>query len=93
MSVKVVQDGTEVVQVLLEATTIHKDIIEVYYYILIEYIEENLVYQRLKGWWGISEPEGHHYPFKKTISGQKRAMMLVLRLDADLVVPHSQVYL
>ena len=34
----------EVVQVLLEATTIHKTVVKVYYYILIEYIEENLLY-------------------------------------------------
>ena len=39
----------EVVQVLLEATTIHKDVIEVYYYILIEHIEEDLVHQPLEG--------------------------------------------
>ena len=39
----------EVVQVLLEANTIDKDIIEVYYYILIKHIRENLVHQPLKG--------------------------------------------
>ena len=49
MSVKAGQDGTEVVQVLLEATTIHKDVVEVYYYILIEHIEKDLVHQPLEG--------------------------------------------
>ena len=49
MSVKASQDGIEVVQVLLEVTTIHKDIIEVYYYILIEHIKEYLVRQPLEG--------------------------------------------
>ena len=39
----------EVVQVLLEATTIHKDVGEVYYYILIEHIKEDLVHQPLEG--------------------------------------------
>ena len=39
----------EVVLVLLEATTIHNDIIEVYNYILVEHIEEDLVYQSLEG--------------------------------------------
>ena len=34
---------------LLEATTIHEDIIEVHNYVLIEYIEENLVHQPLEG--------------------------------------------
>ena len=34
---------------LLEATTIHKDIVKVYNYVLIEHIKENLVYQPLKG--------------------------------------------
>ena len=34
---------------LLEATTIHKDIIEVHNYILIEHIEEDLVDLPLKG--------------------------------------------
>ena len=87
------QDRIEVVQVLLEDTTIHNDIIEVYYYILIKHIEEDLVHQPLENLWGISEPGGHHYPFKKTISGQKRATMLVLRDDPDLMVPHGQVYL
>ena len=60
----------EVVQMLLEATTIHKDIIEVYYYKLIEQIEENLVYQLLEGWRAISEPKRHHYLFEKIISDQ-----------------------
>ena len=49
MSAKVDQDGMEVVQVLLEATTIHKNVVKVYYYILIEYIEEDLLYQPLEG--------------------------------------------
>ena len=49
MSAKAGQDGTEVVKVLLEATTIHKDVIEVYYYIIIEHIKEDLVHQPLKG--------------------------------------------
>ena len=44
MSTKVVQDRTEVRQVLLEATTIYKDVFKVYYYILINHIEEDLVY-------------------------------------------------
>ena len=43
------QDGTEVVQVLLEATTIYKDIVEVHNYVLIKHIEEDLVHQPLKG--------------------------------------------
>ena len=34
---------------LLEATTVHKDLIEVYYYIQIEHIEEDLVHQPLEG--------------------------------------------
>ena len=49
MSVKVGQDRIEVVQVLVEATTIHKDVIEVYYHILIDQIEEKLVHQPLEG--------------------------------------------
>ena len=49
MSVKACQDGTEVMQVLLEATTIYKDIVEVYYYLLIENIKEDLVHQPLEG--------------------------------------------
>ena len=49
MSAKVGQDGREVVQVLLEATTIHKNVIKVYYYILIEYIKEYLAPQPLEG--------------------------------------------
>ena len=49
MSAKAGQDGIEVVQVLLEATTIHKDIVEVYNYILIEHIDEDLVHQPLEG--------------------------------------------
>ena len=39
----------EVVQVLLEATTIYKDFIKVYYYILIKHIKEDLVHQPLGG--------------------------------------------
>ena len=38
----------EVVQVLLEATTIYKDIVEVHNYVLIKHIEENLAHQPLK---------------------------------------------
>ena len=34
---------------LLEATTIHKNIVEVYNYVLIKHIEEDLVHQPLKG--------------------------------------------
>ena len=87
------QDRMEVVQVLLEAATIYKDVVEVYYYILIEHIEKDLVHQHLEGSRGISEAEQHHYPFKKTISGQKSTTMLVLRGDPDLIVPCGQVYL
>ena len=47
MSAKVGQDGMEVVQVLLEATTVHEDVSKVYYYILIKHIEEYLVHQLL----------------------------------------------
>ena len=39
----------EVVQVLLEATTIHEDIVEVQNYVLIKHIEEDLVHQPLEG--------------------------------------------
>ena len=49
MSAKASQDGMEMVPVLLEATTIHKDVIEIYYFILIKHIEEDLVCQPLKG--------------------------------------------
>ena len=49
MGAKAGKDGTEVVQVLLEATTIYKDIIEVHNYVMIEHVEEHLVYQPLKG--------------------------------------------
>ena len=34
---------------LLEATTIHEDIIKVYNYVLMEHIKEDLVHQPLKG--------------------------------------------
>ena len=34
---------------LLEATTIHEDIVEVHNYVQIDHIEENLVYQPLEG--------------------------------------------
>ena len=34
---------------LLEATTIHEDTFKVHNYVLIEHIEEDLVYQPLKG--------------------------------------------
>ena len=78
---------------LLEATTIHKDIVKVNNYILIEHIKENLAYQPLKVWGGIGEPKGHHRPLKETISGQKCTMMLVLQGDASLMAPHGQVYL
>ena len=43
------QHGMEVVQVLLEATTIYKDIVEVHNYVLIKHVEEDLVYQSLEG--------------------------------------------
>ena len=49
VSVEAGQDGTEVVQVLLEGTTMHKDVIKVYNYILIEHIKEYLVHQPLEG--------------------------------------------
>ena len=49
MSAKAGQDRTEVVQVLLGATTIYKDVVKVHYYILIKQIEEDLVYQPLEG--------------------------------------------
>ena len=88
-----IYDGTEVVQVLLEATTIYEDVIEVCYYIIVKYIKEDLLNQPFKNWQGISEAKRHHYPFEKTISGQKSTMMLLLRGDPDLIVPHGQVYL
>ena len=78
---------------LLEATTIHEDIVEVHNYVLMEHIAEDLVHQPLEGRWSIGEPEGHHCPLKKTISGQKSTTMLMLRGDPDLMIPHSQVYL
>ena len=49
MSAKAGQDETEVVQVLLEATTIYKDVTKVHYDILVEHIEEDLVHQPLEG--------------------------------------------
>ena len=49
VSAKAGQDGIEVVQVLLEATTIYKDVIKVHYYILIEHIKEDLDHQPLEG--------------------------------------------
>ena len=73
---------------LLEAKNIQKNIIKVHNYVLIKHIEENLVHQPLEGWWGVGEPEGHHCPLKKTISGQKSAIMLMLRRDPDLMAPH-----
>ena len=48
MSAKVGQDEIEVMQVLLEAITIHKDVFKVYYYIVIKHIKENLVHQPLE---------------------------------------------
>ena len=49
MGAKAGQEGMEVVQVLLEATTIYKNIVEVYNYVMIEHIKEDLVYQPSKG--------------------------------------------
>ena len=49
MSTKVGQDGTEAVQVLLEGTTIYNNVVEVYYYILIEHIKDDLIHQPLEG--------------------------------------------
>ena len=49
MSAKAGQDRTEVVQVLLEVTTIHKDVVKVYHYILIEDIKKDLLHQPLEG--------------------------------------------
>ena len=49
MGAKAVQDRTEVVQLLLEATNIYKDIVEIHNYLLIEHVEEDLVHQPLKG--------------------------------------------
>ena len=49
MSLKAGQDKTEVVQVLLEANTIHKDVFEVFYCILMDHIEEDLAHQPLEG--------------------------------------------
>ena len=43
------QDGMKVVSVLLDATTIHEDIIKVHNYVLIKHIKENLVHQPLEG--------------------------------------------
>ena len=43
------RDGIEVVKVLLEATTIHEDLVEVYNYVLIKHIKEDLVHQPLEG--------------------------------------------
>ena len=34
---------------LLEATTIHEDIVEVHNFVLIEHVKEDLVHQLLKG--------------------------------------------
>ena len=78
---------------LLEATTIHYDIIKVHNYILIKHIEEDLAHQPLKSLWGVGEPKGHHYPLKEIISGQECTTMLVLRGDPNLMVPHGWVYL
>ena len=72
VGVKVGQDGMEVVPVLLKAATIYKDIIKVHNYVLIEHVKKDLVHQTLKGWWSVGEPEGHHHPLKKAISGQKK---------------------
>ena len=49
MGAKAGQDGMKVVQVLLEAITIYKDIVKVYNYVLIKHVEEDLVHQPLKG--------------------------------------------
>ena len=78
---------------LLEATTIYEDIIEVHNYVLIMHIKEDLVHQPLKGCWSVGEPKRHHRPLKETISGQKNTTILVLRGDPDLMIPGSQVYL
>ena len=48
MGTKEGQDRMEVVQVLLEVTTIYKDIFKVYNYVLIKHVEEDLVHQPLK---------------------------------------------
>ena len=66
MSAKAGKDGTEVVQVLLESTTIHEDIVEVHNYVLIKHIEKDLVHQPLKGRWSVGEPKRHHPPLKET---------------------------
>ena len=53
---------------LLEATTIHKDIVKVYNYILVEHINKDLFHQLLKVCWGVGKPEGHCCPLKETIA-------------------------
>ena len=78
---------------LLEATTIHEDIIEVHNYVLIKHIKEDLVHQPLEGCWSIGKPKGHHCPLKEPLSAQEHTTMLALQGDPDLMVPRGQVYL
>ena len=78
---------------LLEAITIHKDIVKVHNYILIKHIEENLVHQTFKRLMGRNEPEVHYHPLKETIFGHKYTAVLVLWGDPDLMVSHGQVFL
>ena len=76
---------------LLRIIGVYQDIIQVYYYGVINHVGEDVIHEPLETRWGIGEPLGHHQPLERPIPGPESGLPFVAIGDADEVVGMSQV--
>jgi hypothetical protein len=71
---------------LFPSPTIHKDVVEEDQEIFPKSSPENVIHVRLKGCWGIGQPEGHDQELKILKVASEGSLLDVLLSDVDLVI-------
>ena len=77
--------------VLFHVVGIDEDVIQVDKDAYIEHVGEDVIYEALKGYWCISQTEGHKTPFEGAIAGAEGGVPFITFTDSNKVVDVLQV--
>ena len=58
-----------------------------------DHVGEDMIHERLKGWWGITEAKEHNSRFKKAERSDECRFPLVFFLNVDVIIAPSNVKL
>ena len=78
---------------LYQIIRIDKNIIKINYNANIKKVQENIIYELVKGYQGISKSKRYNRPLKRAIASLERSFPFVTFSNSDQVISISEIYL